>query len=716
MCGRDVQLGPELPMGCRAVELPRPRTSRLRRRSILLAALVCLVPALARAELPRVARPSLPTKGKSAVDARGLVFFLTLADGSVAAVGTAHTFTTRDVARAGRTDFYTGASLRRIGSSSRFLVPPGKPFSLPGATLRDDFVVYALDAKPEGAGAFEADKDPLKPGERVALLGVQDRGKRDEDDLFGSVAASSPTRLEIDLDLPESLRGWGGAPIVRVSSGKVVGIVQAHVSQGGASRVFAAPIGGVLEALAKPLEGGKGAAFSQFAEVTPAEREAPAPKPAIDPSHVTPSGPVIARASDDPTRVHIDIEYPPAGATVGGSACGVFVAGQAQASRGELRRFDVVMVLDTSRSTIDPAGTDINGNGVVGRQRLGGLGTIFGSGSTDPGDSILAAEIAGARHLLRGLDPRSTRVGLVSFAGDVPGTSQRSKPAYTLVALTDEYERIEAGLDEILATEPEGNTHMAAGVDQATIELAGLRGAVSRPGPEQAEKIVFFFTDGQPTLPYGPEAEADNVRAVLRAANRARRASIRIHSFAVGPEALEGPIATVEMASRTDGFFTPVRHPGDLVDAVEDVNIANLESVDLKNRTNGKGTRYFRATSDGSWAGFIDLEAGKNTLQAHALADDGATGDKSLDVKLVANADSPPIPKELAARRNHLLEECLRDLKRRRVTAEQEAADKVRRELQLDIEKERQKAREQADQQRKELDLEAVGEDEVDAN
>jgi hypothetical protein len=708
-------MGPELPMGCRAAESPRQRVSRLRRRSILLAALLCLAPALARAELPRVARPSLPTKGQSAVDARGLVFFLALPGGGVAAVGTAHTFTVRDIARAGRTDFYTGASLRRVASSSRFLAPPGRPFSLPGATLREDFVVYALEAKPEGVAALEADADPLKPGERVALLGVQERGKRDEDDLFGSVASWSPTRMEVDLDLPESLRGWGGAPILRVSNGRVVGIVEAHVSQGGSSRVFAAPIGGVVEALATPLDNGRGAAFSQFAEVAAAERDAPATAPAIDPARVTPSGPVIARAADDPTRVRIDIEYPPAGSVVGGSACGVFVAGQAQASRGELRRFDVIMVLDTSRSTIDPAGTDINGNGVVGRQRLGGLGTIFGSGSTDPGDSILAAEIAGARHLLRGLDPRSTRVGVVTFAGDVPGTSRRSKPAYTLVALTDEFERVEAGLDEILATEPEGNTHMAAGVDQATIELAGLRGAVSRPS-EQAEKIVFFFTDGQPTLPYGPEAEADNVRAVLRAANRARRSNVRIHSFAVGPEALEGPIATVEMASRTDGFFTPVRHPGDLVDAVEDVSIANLESVDLNNRTNGKASRYFRATSDGSWAGFIDLDSGNNRLHAHAVADDGTSGDKELDVRLEADAKSPPIPKELAARRNHLLEECLRDLKRRRVTAEQERADQVRRELQLEIERERQKAQEQADQQRKELDLEAVGDDEVDSD
>lgn len=690
------------------------RGLRLRRRWILLATLVCIVPALAQAALPRVARPSLPSKGKSAVDARGLVFFLGLKDGGVAAVGTAHTFTPVDVARAGRTDFYLGASLKRVGSSSRFLAAPGRPFSAPGASLREDFWIYALDAAPQGVGKLDVDGGPVKVGERVALLGVQERGKRDEDDLFGSVVSSTPTRLEVDLDLPGTLKGWGGAPILRVSNQKVIGIVEAHVSHEGTSRVIAAPIGGVIEALAKPLSAAQGA-YSQFATVEGAQPPPPAPAIGTAPAGARTRAPVLDRTADDPTNVQVDVEYPPAGSVVGNSACGVFVAGQAQAARGAKRRFDVVIVLDTSRSTIDPAGTDINGNGVIGRQRLGGLGTIFGSGSTDPGDSILAAEVAGAKQLLTGLDPRTTRVGVVAFAGDVPGTSRRSRPAYTLVALTDEYERVESALDEVLATEPEGNTHMAAGVDQATIELAGLRGAASRVNGD-SEKVVFFFTDGQPTLPYGPEAEADNVRAVLRAANRARRANVRIHSFAVGPEALEGPIATVEMASRTDGFFTPVRHPGDLAEVVEEVNIANLESVDLKNRTTEKPARYFRATADGSWAGFIDLDNGKNILNVRAVADDGADADKDFDVRLEPDAKSPPVPKELAARRNRLLEECLRDLKRLRLTAEQEAAEKVRRELELQIEKEREKAKQQSDQQRKELELEAVGEDEVDSD
>ena len=677
----------------------------MRRRWILLFAVVFgLAPALAQAALPRVARPSLPGKGKSAVDARGLIFFLALKDGGVAAVGTAHTFTLEDVARAGRTDFYLGTSFKRVGSSSKFLVPPGRSFSAPGASMREDFWIYALDEPPQGVGKLEADTGPVKVGERVALLGVQERGKRDEDNAFGSVVTSTPTRIEVDLDLPGALKGWGGAPIVRISNQKVIGMVEAHVSQDGTSRVIAAPIGGVVEALAKPLETSK-AGFSQFASVEGAEAPAPAPPIGSALPHADAKKlPVLDRHADEPTSVQVDFEYPPPGSVVGESACGVFVAGQAQASRGDRRRFDVVIVIDTSRSTIDPSGADVNGNGVVGRQRLGGLGTIFGSGSTDPGDSILAAEVAGARTLLHGLDARTTRVGVVVFAGDVPGTSRRSRPAYTMVALTNEYERVDATLDEILATEPEGNTHMAAGVDQATIELAGLRGAASRVDPD-SEKIVFFFTDGQPTLPYGPEAEADNVRAVLRAANRAHRANIRIHSFAVGPEALEGPISTVEMASRTDGYFTPVRNPGDLANVVEDVNIANLDSVDLQNRTTKKAARYFRATADGSWAGFVDLENGKNLLNAKAVADDGATGDRDLDVRLDPEAKSPPVPKELAARRNRLLEECLRDIKRKRVTAEQEHAEQVRRELELEIEKEREKAKAQAEQQRKQLEI-----------
>ena len=58
------------------------------------------------------------------------------------------------------------------------------------------------------------------------------------------------------------------------------------------------------------------------------------------------------------------------------------------------------------------------------------------------------------------------------------------------------------------------------------------------------------------------------------------------------------------------------------------------------------------------------------------------------------------------SQRNRLLEQRLVELKRGRMAAEQEVADEARKELRLEIERERSKAQERAERQRKELDLE----------
>ncbi len=408
------------------------------------------------------------------------------------------------------------------------------------------------------------------------------------------------------------------------------------------------------------------------------------------------------------TNLDLSIEYPREGAQVSSTVCGTFVAGRAQATRGAPRRFDVMVVIDTSRSTLDAAGTDVNGNGEIGEPVFGELGAAVGAGLTDKGDSILAAEVAAARRVLAGLDPRSTRVGLVAFAGEPPGSGSTRKPAFTVAALTRDFAAIERGLDELLNTGPNGNTHMSAGVDQATIELMGFRGARSKPEPDH-EKVVFFFTDGQPTLPY-PDREADNVRAVLRAANRAQRANIRIHSFAIGPEALAGPIAAVEMASRTHGYFTPVRTPGELADIVEQVRFADVEKVTLVQAKTRVEARPFRLAADGSWAGFLALEPGANTIRATALAEEGAKAERRIEVSLVDGAKDPELPVDLVVQRNRLLEDCLLIARQQRLDRERERNEEIRRALQAEIERERQRARERADQQRKQLDLE--GEDE----
>jgi hypothetical protein len=663
----------------------------------------------APAELPSVARPHLKIGDQS--HAQGLVFFLrTSTPPGVAAVGTAHAFELTDLVEAQRAEFTLGRGTRTIATSKGLLTAPGRPFNQPGASLKEDFVVYALEASPQGILPLEAEPDTdLEPGARVRMLGIPVSVPQNQDHVFGKLVSVTPDRIEIELDVPYDLRGWGGAPVLLDSSKRVIGMLQAHYPQGSTTRVILAPLSAILAALERPLAGGAGQPFAQFASLA-RKQSAKAAEDARNPKP-----PTATKASDvlphsaTAVNLQLDIEYPPEGAVVGSSACGVFVAGRALAMRGQLQKFDVAIVIDTSASTAGPAEADINNNGTIGKVYGGAFGSVFGASLTDPGDSILAAEVAAARQLLRGLDPRSTRVTVITFAGEaeqqgVVILGQPSKPAHTLQALTNDYERVEHALDSVLATGPAGLTHIAAGVDQATIELMGIKGALSRKDPT-SEKIVLFFTDGVPTLPHGPQFEAENVRAVLRAAGRSQYSNIRIHSFAIGPEALDGPIATVEMARRTGGYFTPVRHPGMLSEAVETVDFANLHEVVLKNVTNGKLASPFRLTADGSWSGFLPLENGENKLDVMASADDSTRAERTRLVRMDPNASDGKIPEDLLVHRNRLLEECLRNLKQVRVAAEREAADKVRKDLMVEIEKEREQAKQRAAEQRKRLEL-----------
>ncbi len=670
----------------------------------------------AQAARPAVAQPSFPIDGE--IKTEGIVFFVPAATPSgAAAVGTAHNFSMRKLVEVRRGNLILGRSLRVVARTSGFLAPPGRPFNQAGASLMDDFVVYSLDEEPDGVRLLSIEpRDGVTKGTRVEILGIPTASTEDEEAVTGKVVDTSATRFDVELGAPYDLRGWGGAPVLDAKTKRVIGMLQAYFPKGSTSRVIVAPIAKVRAALEKPLDNGNGRAFASFRrQVATGGRQTGSSRKEGG-KYVPSNEPLIRQQFEESTRVQLSVDYPPEGSLVGNGTCGVFVSGRAVALHGELRQFDVVLVLDTSRSTIDPTGADINGNGIVGKPYLGRIGSIFDVGSTDPGDSILAAEVAAARQLLRGLDPRSTRVSVVAFAGDPPdvqgGLFARGgrPPAITLQPLTNDYTRVEQALQSILDRDPEGSTHMAAGVDQATIELMGLRGAASRANPK-AEKIVLFFTDGQPTLPYGPGFEADNVRAVLRAANRADRANIRIHSFAIGPDALEGPVATVEMAQRTDGFFTPVRHPGDLVNVVESVSFANLEGVQLKSLTTGEPADLFRTTADGSWAGFVRMESGENELEIRAVASDGREEVRKVTLTMADGAPDLPVPPELIVARNRLLEDCLQSIKEVRMSAEQERAEQVRKDLLVEIERERAQARERAAQQRKALQLEVGGDD-----
>ncbi|MBW2315544.1 MAG: VWA domain-containing protein [Deltaproteobacteria bacterium] len=693
----------------------------------------------AASPLPSVARPTYVLDGK--VESHSTVFFIPAPgdEVGVVAVGAAHSFDLAKLGRAGEVRFERPASKSQVAISSRYLVKPGKPFRMKGGTLRSDYIVFALDLAPSGVTVLEPDPGRLRSGTRVRLLGIPNAIAQDEDDLFGTVVEVGAERIEVELDVPGDLRGWGGAPVVSAETGQLHGILEGAWPVAGTYRVGVAPISGVLEALETPLAEGLGQPFSFYQayawDLDPprgnpfGQKAQQAKKRDDDP---LPNAPKVARTEPPPLRhppkatgpprvgrpedvgpaeLRVTIEYPGPDAVVGNRGGG-FLAGHAMVDVGDVQRFDVVFVLDTSGSTVVPTGADINGNGVVGRAPLGAVGRAFSLGSTDPGDSILSAEILAARHLLHGLDPRTTRVGVVSFAGVPPdeGFMRRAPDAaVTEEPLTADYGRIEDALNRIFRRGPSGGTHMAAGVDRATIELLGLRGSLSQSDAD-SEKVVLFFTDGQPTLPYSGGSRG-NVEAVLRAADRARRGEITIHSFALGPDALEGPMATVEMAGRTDGQFTPVRNPGELVQVVEVVRFTDVETLRVQNLTNNTEADHVQLNADGSWTALVPLAIGINEIEVLVIAEDGRTATEHITLQHAPGEIDPAVPRELVTQRNRLLERKLLELRRGRIASEREAAEEARKELKIEIQRERAAAAERAEQQRKELDIQ-IGSDE----
>jgi hypothetical protein len=686
-------------------------------------ALVAALAPAARAADPAVARPRFVAG--SAPRAGGSAFFVAApGDAGAVAVTTAHAFTLAELAQAREVSFELagGKEKQRVSVASRLHAEPGKPFSAEGGTLRDDFLIFALDLAPSGVRKLAlCPGDCVKVGQRVRILGAPANGSANEDDVFGHVAKAAPDQLEVQLDVPFDLRGFGGGPVLRQPEGDVIGILQAQWPGDDGLRLGVGPIDGVRAALARPLDGGLGRPFAGFAARAGAAPPAPRPggattTPAPDAAggldDGADRGPLLGRAGALSTDLRLAIDHPSEGAIVT-DAEGAFVAGRALALLGEFRRFDVMLVLDTSDSTRAASGADINENGVVGEDRMLGVFPI-----TDSGDSILAAEVAAALRVLHSFDARSTRVGLVTFSGAplaqpgaiVIGGGGPIAAATTEQPLTSEYSLVEKALDRVLARGPEGLTNMTEGVRMAVRELKGFRGGISKPDPE-SEKVVLFFTDGQPTLPYD-NSPSQNVRSVLRAADQARRAGVTIHSFALGPEALEGPIAAVEMARVSRGRFTPVRKPGDLIQVIENVNFANLDQLTVRNATLGRPATELVQKADGGFGALVPVQTGRNLIEVRARASDGTEASAQVAIQYLPGGKPMATPAALVSLRNQLLEQRVVSLRRDRVEAEREREEATRRELELEIERER--AEQRAAKQRRELKIEPArdGEDE----
>jgi hypothetical protein len=408
----------------------------------------------------------------------------------------------------------------------------------------------------------------------------------------------------------------------------------------------------------------------------------------------TPSGAEAqdaANAAPTPSGIRVVVESPSHGAALQSKENVVEVRGTAIAAGEEAQRFDVMLVMDVSRSTQYPSGADVDGDGVVGENPQEGL---YAPGEfppdvvcTDPQDTILAAEVSAARALLASLRPERTRVGLVTFSGavDVETNQQRSRDqrnAELQVPLTGDFARVETGLAAVLARGPSGATDFSAGIRLGTTELAGLSGAVSSPGAGQ--KVILLLTDGTPTFPIGRHdvEDAGDVEAAVNAARLARAADIRINTYGLGANALGRPVAATEVARVTLGSFTPVLEPAAIVAALQSVSFPNVEDVAVVNLTLREDTPDVRLNPDGSFQAFVPVQEGANRVLVNAVSSDGSVANVELAFDFrVAQSDGAMRERELAELRQ-LNTELLRHVEAERVKRERRR-QRVQKEIEI---------------------------------
>ena len=180
-------------------------------------------------------------------------------------------------ARAGRTRRAGAAPLAlAVAYAERFAVRPVVPSAILDGTLRGDFVAFLLASAPRGVRASSRKRPRAHRRARVRLWGPPP-----------AVGATNRMRSAggcrhggADRDRPRShalaSKGWGGAPVLLADTDRVIGLVEAAVPAGNGTRVLAAPIGGVLDALRAPLDGGEG---PRSRPSLPAQRRGGVPRP-----------------------------------------------------------------------------------------------------------------------------------------------------------------------------------------------------------------------------------------------------------------------------------------------------------------------------------------------------------------------------------------------------------------------------------------------------
>jgi hypothetical protein len=216
---------------------------------------------------------------------------------------------------------------------------------------------------------------------------------------------------------------------------------------------------------------------------------------------------------------------------------------------GEIGVVDIAIVIDASSSTRMPSHADIDGDGEIGRFER--------SEVTDPSDSILAAQVAAVRSLVRATTPHGARLSLVSYSGPTDYEDSRAGAAVVRSAVATSPAQLDQGLELVLERGSRGTSDFSAGMRRALQTLAE-----APPHSQATRRVIFFLSDSaDPILPQPyplvPFPKRDS--QMKTAAIRAIEAGVRIHTFALGNAVgAQAPNALTRIAGATGGVHHAV--------------------------------------------------------------------------------------------------------------------------------------------------------------
>ena len=278
---------------------------------------------------------------------------------------------------------------------------------------------------------------------------------------------------------------------------------------------------------------------------------------------------------------------------------------------------DLVIAIDLSDSTLGGCSVDLDGDGPAAATDPAYVAELERRGTfparlrlrirqRDFDDTVLAAELEAAEALIRRLDPRRFRVGLIVFSNE----------ARTMAPLGSSRSELLLALHEIrfVAAHFLRGTNLSAAIDLAQRELVPEEAPIS-----SRELSLVLLTDGVPTVPVrgGP------ANLSIASARSAGMRGIRIYPFAIGPESWAAEEVTTEIARWTEGAAATVLYPSEVAAELRQLDLVDLARVEIANLTSGEGARAPRIFPDGSFDGLLALLPGRNQIRIEATHRDG---------------------------------------------------------------------------------------------